>query len=86
MGKFPNRCSGCEHFNGFYKKLVNCAKGVKANIEVGCPSFTPDNTASCFSCWYNADLPRGFSLRCVKRNIHYNDAVAYCSDYACNFE
>lgn len=76
-----NRCSGCEHYNGFAsdKRTVFCALKVKSTIDVGCGSFTPDKTAACDECIYrNTSLGEYF---CSKHDACYDSEQSYCQDY-----
>jgi len=76
-----NKCSGCEHYDGFNGDNVRCEIGNKATIDRGCSSFTPDITANCRECFYNQSGMRISDLECSKHGF-LKSQREYCSDYA----
>ena len=66
MGASINRCSGCEHYDGFNNDNVRCSIGVKATIDRGCNRFTPDTTANCYECHYNKSGAKAYDIECSK--------------------
>jgi hypothetical protein len=78
-----NRCSGCEHYDGFTSNhIVRCAIKEKANIANGCGSFSPDSTAECGDCYYNESNPRTFDLTCRYYGKHFGSSKSHCEGYA----
>lgn len=88
---FGNKCYGCMHYDGFFnwddsRTLVNCSLGHKVRISLGCSSFTPDNTANCYECFYSYSEKHGTIDRpkCQKGNTRTmtNSIIEYCYDFA----
>lgn len=86
-GRRKNRCSGCHHYNGFASDgsgAVFCALKRKATIDIGCSSFSPDDTASCDECYFR-DTSRDDGFFCTKRAVLYGAEQKRCMDYAENW-
>lgn len=81
MDVLRNRCSGCEHYNGFVKDNVQCDLGQRTTIDRGCGQFTPDNTANCYECYFNENGAKSFDITCSKHG-YIKGQREYCYDYA----
>lgn len=85
MAVLRNRCSGCEHYNGFYKDNVQCLVGEKVTIDKGCYRFKPDITANCYDCYFNNDKPRAYGITCSINGFVKNQKE-YCQAYALSWD
>jgi hypothetical protein len=82
MSVSMNRCSGCEHYDGFNSSnMVRCSIGVKASISSGCSSFKPDDTANCHECCFNQNGMKSFDITCSKYG-KINGQRSRCEGYA----
>ena len=81
--KFPNKCYGCQHYDGFNnfdgsRTMVRCDLGKSARISIGCGSFSPDITANCYrNCIYDngGNCAKGVHRAAFK-------SVDYCHQFA----
>ena len=81
MGVKYNKCSGCEHYDGFRGDSVVCGLGIHASLNHGCNKFQPDSTANCETCYFAKRTPL-YNIHCSYREKEYKNPIGYCSDYA----
>lgn len=80
MSVNKNRCSGCTNYGGASGDRVLCDINIKASIDQGCASFSPDSTAECMECFYNKSNNLQ-TVKCVKFKS-VTEFRQYCEGYA----
>jgi len=92
MPYFPNRCFGCDHYNGWKGRFqgeetkVDCNLGFKSTIASGCECFAPDITATCsyatVECHFYRRSKDGFG-ECTQGLDNRLASIKYCEFFVC---